>query len=131
MVQPVCIEDIKLRPAGAGLGIPAGVDKTTDTAQNCRAYTHDTGLKRDVQGRGIKSPVHQVPSGIPQRHYFRMGGGIHQRLTLVAAASHNDLIGHNHGADRDIRRAQCQVRFTQRDVEAFLDRSRSDGAVSA
>ena len=24
-----------------------------------------------------------------------------------------------------------QVRFTQRDVEAFLDRSRSDGAVSA
>jgi len=106
MVQPLCTEDIKLRPTGTGLGIAAGVDQTTDTAQNCRAYTHDTGLKRDVQGRGIKPPVRQVSGGIPQRYHFRMGGGISKRLTLVAAASHNDMIGHNHGADRDIRRAQ-------------------------
>ena len=87
MVQPLCTENIKLRSTGTGLGIAAGVDKTANTAQNCRTYTHDTGLKRDVQGRGIKPPVHQVPGGILQRHHFCMGGGIRQRLTLVAAAS--------------------------------------------
>jgi hypothetical protein len=116
MIQPLCSKDIELRSAGSGFRITTAVYQALNTTKYSRPYTHDTGLKRDVQDRTFKPPTAYGSSCLPEGNHLRMRRGVGERFTLVPPSSDNDIIHNHHRTNWDIPGTQGLSRF----MECFL-----------
>src|SRR5262245_38110298 len=61
---------------GAGLGVGGAEDEAAEARVHEGAGAHETGLERDVEGRGLQVPVAERARGLPKRQQLGVRGRV-------------------------------------------------------